>query len=168
MRARLTALAGAISMVAFASGVGLASASTRSAGPQIEHFQLVTTSASAVTIPVVAYGLFTGRAVAVAGERAITYRFADGSFQVFTSSGTGPSSFDTRTCLGFISQHGTYRLSHGTGKFAGISGHGKFQADVRYIARRNARGTCSRHSVPTVFQEIFKASGPAQLRAPRR
>jgi hypothetical protein len=55
------------------------------------------------------------------------------------------------------------KLAHGTGKYAGISGHGKYQISDTYIDSRDSHGKCSQGQVPVVFQAIFTASGPVKL-----
>jgi hypothetical protein len=132
----------------------------RAATSGIEHFQLVTTSATARTGHVIARGVFTAPATDIMGNRTDTFKFSNGSFRVRHSPGHGPQSFNPRTCLVKVSQHGTYKLSHGTGKYAGIKGHGRYHVTVLAIGARNANGKCSQRKAPVAFQQIIKASGP--------
>jgi hypothetical protein len=124
-----------------------------------EHFQLVTTSATSGRGHVIAYGLFTGAAVDIMGNRTDTFKFHGGSFKVRHSAGHGPQHFDPRTCLGNIHLRGTFRVHSGTGKFAGIGGHGRYQATVLFIGARNASGKCSQRKAPVAFQQTIKARG---------
>ena len=107
-----------------------------------------------------ARGVFTAPATDIMGNRTDTFKFSNGSFRVRHSPGHGPQSFNPRTCLVKVSQHGTYRLSHGTGKYAGIKGHGRYHVTVLAIGARNANGKCSQRKAPVAFQQIIKASGP--------
>jgi hypothetical protein len=132
----------------------------RAATSGTEHFQLVTTSATARTGHVIARGVFTAPATDIMGNRTDTFKFSNGSFRVRHSPGHGPQSFNPRTCLVKVSQHGTYKLSHGTGKYAGIKGHGRYHVTVLAIGARNANGKCSQRKAPVAFQQIIKASGP--------
>jgi hypothetical protein len=127
-----------------------------------EHFQLVTANPSSSTAPVIAYGVFTGAAVDHQGNSVDRFVFRNGSFKVRHSPGKGPQSFNPKTCLMTISQHGTYKIIGGTGRYAGISGHGKYHITLLLIAARS-KGKCSQSKPPVAFQQIIMASGPVRL-----
>jgi hypothetical protein len=135
----------------------------RAATSGTEHFQLVTTSATAETGHVIARGVFTAPATDIMGNRTDTFKFSNGSFRIRHSPGHGPQSFNARTCLLKVSMHGTYKLSHGTGKFAGIRGHGRYRLSIVLVGARNANGHCSQSKPPVAFQQIIKAHGPVKL-----
>jgi hypothetical protein len=59
-----------------------------------------------------------------------------------------------------VSQHGTYKLLGGTGKYAGISGHGTYQISILGVGARNLKGACARSKPPVAFELIIRASGP--------
>ena len=59
--------------------------------------------------------MLTGHGVDLPGHKVDTIKFAHGSFRVTHSPGKGPQSFDPKSCLLLISQHGTYKIGHGTG-----------------------------------------------------
>ena len=61
-----------------------------------------------------------------------------------------------------VNQHGTYKLSGGTGQFAGISGGGKYQLSILGIGACSG-AKCSKTKPPVAFQQIIKASGPVKL-----
>ena len=128
----------------------------------LEHFQLVTTSATAATQPVIATGVFTAGGVDHQGSKADTFVFPGGSFKVAHSQGTGTQHFDPATCLNTVRVHGTYTLSGGTGKYAGIRGHGTYHLSILGIAARSG-GKCTMHKPPVVWQQIIQASGPVTL-----
>jgi hypothetical protein len=86
-----------------------------------------------------------------------------GSFQVKHGPGHGKQSFNPRTCLSNINERGNYTLGHGTGKYAGISGHGTYHLIVLLIATRNSKGQCSQTKLPLAFQQISTGSGPVHL-----
>jgi hypothetical protein len=127
-----------------------------------EHFQLVTTNPSTSTAPVIAYGVFTGAAVDHQGNSVDRFVFRNGSFKVIHSPGKGPHSFNPKTCLMTISQHGTYKIIGGTGRYAGISGHGNYHFTLLLIGART-KGKCSQSKPPLAFQQIIMASGPVTL-----
>ncbi len=104
------------------------------AGPAVsgtEHFQIVSTNAAGNT----------GKLV-------------------FKNGMGGTQKFDPKTCLAQITQPGTYTISGGTGKYAGISGHGKFRYRLLFIGARNAQGKCAQRKPPVASQLIIQASGP--------
>jgi hypothetical protein len=63
----------------------------------------------------------------------------------------------TRRCLIRETIHGTYSLGHGTGRYAGISGSGRFVLRIRGVIR-NSHGQCG--GAMTVFQQITYEGGP--------
>jgi hypothetical protein len=172
---RLVAAAGAVTVASLVAVGGLTAASAspavqRSARATVqpsvsgtEHFQLVTTSATSNKGQVIAYGLFTASAVDIMGNTTDTFKFRGGSFRVRHSAGHGPQHFNPLTCLNTISLRGTYTVSHGTGRYAGISGHGKYQLSILFIGARNSKGKCSETKPPVAFQQIIRAQGPVHL-----
>jgi hypothetical protein len=162
MRRTLAAAIGAVSVAAVISGTGLAAASPRPAASGTEHFQIVSTSATSNKLSIIATGAFTAGGVDHQGSSVATETFPGGTFQIRHSQGTGKQSFDPTTCLLTLNLHGTYSLGHGTGKFAGISGHGKYTLSVLAIARK-VHGRCSQSLPPPAFQQIINASGPVSL-----
>jgi hypothetical protein len=158
----VTAAAVAAAAVAI-SGLTPASASPAN-GHRIfgtEHFQIVNGSATAGTASVIATGGFTAGGTDIAGSTTDTFRFPGGTFQVTHSPGHGTHSFDPRTCLVMVSSRGTFTLRHGTGRYAGISGHGIYTLTILEIAARS-NGTCNPET-PVAFQQILQAQGQVHL-----
>jgi hypothetical protein len=173
-RNKLLAAAGAVvaaGAVAVTGLTGASAATIRPAAPAvrpsvsgIEHFQLMTTSATSNKESIIALGsVFTAGGVDHGGNRVDRVVFPGGTFRIRHSAGKGPQHFNARTCLGVIHQHGTYKLSHGTGKFAGIRGHGRYRLSIVLVGARNANGHCSQSKPPVAFQQIIKAHGPVKL-----
>jgi hypothetical protein len=129
-----------------------------------EHFQLVTTSAAFRKIGVIATGAFTAGGVDTVTRTSDTFKFHGGTFVLSHSRGHGKQSFDPRTCLLAVSQHGTFTLSHGTGAYAGISGHGKYTLSLLEISARTSAGKCSQTKKPVATQQIIRAQGPVTLK----
>ncbi len=140
-----------------------AHATARAAVSGTEHFQLMSTSATSNKSKIIATGVFTAGGVDHGGNRVDKVVFPGGTFKIRHSPGHGPQRFNPRTCLGVIHQHGTYRIGHGTGRFAGIRGHGRYRVSILLIGARNANGKCSQRKPPRVFEEIIKARGPVRL-----
>ncbi len=179
MRKMLAALFGAAATVTMIAGAGVASASpahpgspahpvtiTHPASSQravtgIEHFQAVSTSLTSSRSKVVAYGVFNASGVDIATSNTRdTFKFPGGKFRVRHHATRSRQHFSTRTCAGTFRERGVYRLSHGTGRYAGISGHGRYRLRGLIVARHTAHG-CSRR--PIAIQVIIRAHGPVTL-----
>jgi hypothetical protein len=162
MRRTFAAAIGMVSVAAVLGGTGLAAASTTPAASGIEHFQFVNDSATSTTPSVIASGKFTAGGVDIQGAGTDTLKLPGGTFKLRHSPGTGKQSSNPRTCLATIHLHGTYTLGHGTGRYAGISGHGTYKASILAIGQK-VHGTCSRSRPPAASQLIINASGPVSL-----
>ena len=162
VRSRLLGAAGALAAAGAiaVSGVAAAAAHTNASGT--EQFQLMSTSATSSTSSIIARGVFTAGGVDHTGSKVDTAVFSNGSFKIAHSKGTGSQSFNPKTCLMTVNQHGTFKLSGGTGAYAGISGSGTYQVSILAVGARSG-GTCSKTKPPVAFQQIIKASGPAKL-----
>lgn len=143
-------------------GGGAALASRTPAASGTEHLQLMSTSATSNKAGVIVSGVFTAGGVDIQGSKVDTFKFANGSFKVAHSNGKGTQSFNPTTCLMTIQFHGTYKISHGTGKYAGISGHGNYQLSILGVGAK-VKGKCSQKAPPVAFQQLIKASGPVRL-----
>ncbi len=170
MKLRSKILAG-VSVVAVAGAMaatGLTAASASQAAGAgssgFESFQLLKASAADnAPTSIIARGVFTAGGVDHPGNKVDTVVFPDGTFKIAHSNGTGTPRFNPRTCLSVITLNGTYRLSGGTGAYAGISGHGIYRLNILIVAARNSAGQCSHTMPPTAFQQIIKAQGPVSL-----
>jgi hypothetical protein len=163
---KLLAAAGAVVTAVSLTVTGVAAAAAGSSTkPRTEFFQLMSTSATSSTSQVIARGVFTDYGVDHTGNKVDAIVLQKGSFKIAHSAGTGTQRFNPRTCLARINLHGTYRIVHGTGtgKYAGIRGHGTYHLSILFIAAR-AGGKCSQSKPPVAFQQIIKASGPVRLR----
>jgi hypothetical protein len=164
---RLIAAAGAAAAAAAitVTGVAVASATPRSqpAVSGTEHVQIMSTSTTSKRASAIAYGMFTAGGTARLGSgRAGTIAFPGGTIRLSHHAGKGTMRFSPRTCLAMISQPGTYKITGGTGKYAGISGHGTYQLSLTFIAART-RGKCSTSAPPAAQQELLRLSGPVHL-----
>ena len=112
---------------------------------------------------IIARGVFTAGGVDHPGNKVDTVVFPNRTFKIAHSGGTGTSRFNTKTCLGVFALNGTYRLSGGTGAYAGISRHGAYRLNIMEVAARNTAGKCSNKLPPTALQQLIKAQGPVKL-----
>jgi hypothetical protein len=160
---------GAISVVAVAAamaatGLTAANAAAGAGSSGFEHFQFMNTSfANNAPSSVIATGVFTAGGVDHPGDKVDKVVFPNGTFKIAHSGGTGTPHFNAKTCLNTIVLNGTYRLSGGTGAYAGISGHGIYRLNLLIVGARNAAGKCSDRLPPTAFQLIIRAQGPVSL-----
>jgi hypothetical protein len=166
MRKTIATAVTAVSVTAALGGAGLAAASaSASAAPAAsgtEHFQIMSTSATSSNQSIVVTGLFTAGGVDHSGNKVDKVVLPGGTFKVAHSPGKGPQSFDPKTCLFTLNQHGTFTVGHGTGTYKGISGHGKYVVSILEVAAKSG-GKCSQSKPPVAFQLIIKASGPVSL-----
>ena len=172
---RVAAIAGAIAAAGAVSLAGVTaaaaapsaarhSAATSAAASDTEHFRLIQTSFSSNTASFIATGVFTAGGVDHMGKHNTDLVVTpDGNFTLKHSKGTGPTHVNAKTCLLTVSQHGTYRLSNGTGKFKGLTGHGTYRLSITAVARRNSAGKCTMKKPPAAAQIIVTASGPVRL-----
>jgi hypothetical protein len=145
-------------------GTGIAVASSHSATTGTEHFQMMTTSATASSDSVIASGAFTAPGVDHEHNKTntATFTFANGTVGVKHSNGTGKQSFNPKTCLLTINEHGTYTITGGTGSYAGITGNGKYQLSILAVGARSG-SKCSKTKPPVAFHQVINASGPVTL-----
>jgi hypothetical protein len=170
MRRMLTALTGAATAATMLTGAAAASAagghpaSPRPAVTRTEQFQLMTTATTSGKASIIAFGsVFTAGGAGHAGFRVDKALFPDGTFKIRRTPTNGLSRISGRSCLDTTTEHGTYTLGDGTGKYAGITGHGKYRLVMLAVLARNSHGRCTQGIPPVANQQIIKAQGPASL-----
>ncbi len=160
-RHRLLAATAAVAASAAVALAGLAAASASPARPaasRTEHFQLVTTSPSGSS-PVIMYGVILGFGTDHEGSKIDTMKFPAGSFRLVHHETKGAEPINPKNCLDQVYNDGTYKISGGTGKYKGISGHGTYHFTQLYIFKK-VKGLCRTNLPPFTFQQIIYASGP--------
>lgn len=176
MRKTVAALISAAATVTMITGAGVATAATShpashraAARPAVtqravtgtEHFQDVSASLTSNKSPVAAYGAFNAGGVDTQlGHRTDLFKFPGGSFLIKHKVTRSRQHFSKTACAGVQRQRGTYKISGGTGKYAGITGSGHFRLRVLIVARHTAHG-CSQR--PVAVQVIIRAHGPVTL-----
>jgi hypothetical protein len=182
MRKTVAALISAAATVTMITGAGVATAATShpatshpatthqaAARPAVtqravtgtEHFQDVSASLTSNKSPVAAYGVFNAGGVDTQlGHRTDLFKFPGGSFLIKHKVTRSSQRFSKTACAGVQRQRGTYKISGGTGKYAGITGSGHFRLRVLIVARHTAHG-CSQR--PVAVQVIIRAHGPVTL-----
>jgi hypothetical protein len=159
---KLFGAAGAVVAAASLAVMGITAASARSSVTGTENFQLMTTSATATTIPIIAYGVFTKAGVSHTGSKVDTVVFSNGSFKINHSKFPVKQKFNPKTCLLQVSGTGKVTLFGGTGAYKGISGTPAATLSILAIAART-NGKCSTTKPPVAFQQLIKASGKVTL-----
>jgi hypothetical protein len=129
-----------------------------------EHVQIMTTSPTSPNASVIVWGPVTAAGVDHMGNTVDTLALPGGTWRVQHSNGTGPQSFNPKTCLFTANQHGTYKILGGTGKYKGISGHGTYTVAVVGIGAKTKKGACSQTAPPIAQHVVVNASGPIKLR----
>jgi hypothetical protein len=123
-----------------------------------ERFVFVGTSVKTGLFSVIATGLFTDGGTINIFSSKPEIRLGAGTLRFRDMDKRGRVRLNRATCLLTIAGHGTYTLSHGTGKYAGVSGAGRFSTIGRAVERRKADGTCA-SSHPLAFQGIVTLTG---------
>jgi hypothetical protein len=156
-------LAATATTIASVSGVTAASASPAAprAASGTEYVQVMSTSAAGPA-SAIARGAFTAAGQARLGDARVgTIVFRGGTVVLSHRPGKGSSRFYPGACLSLISQSGTYQIVRGTGRYAGISGHGTYQLSLEIVAAR-VHGACSSAKPPVAQQELLLRAGPVR------
>ena len=170
MRRALSAAIGAVSLAAVVAGTSVTAASASVTTVRTEHFRFVSVSAGSNRASAIGWGVFTAGGTININSGHV--RFPGGTFRAIHHRTSMTSELNRRTCLLVSVGHGTYKLTHGTGKYRHISGLGTYTSRVRAVLARNARGRCSQSKRPSAFQQIVNARGPVSgvsgIRMPAR
>jgi hypothetical protein len=164
MRKATAALTGAVTTAIMISGAGMAAAGTQTPAATTMHFQEVVASPASHQAHVIAYGAFTAAGTDTEnGNNTNTFKFPGGSFLVTPKFTVVSEHLNKATCLHSLTLRFTYKISHGTGKYAGISGSGHGTLSDLEITARNSRGACSTNKTPLAQQVIAHGQGPVTL-----
>jgi len=168
VKGRIASLAGvacaAAALALAAPAMAAQSSGGRPAVSGTEHIQIMSTSATSSTSHVIAYGVFTAGGIDHGGSKVDKLVFPNGSIRIrHVNSTGGKHGFNPKTCLGKVTQPGTFKILSGTGKYAGITGHGKFLLHLLFIGAKNAQGHCTQTKPPAAFQLVIQAAGTVKL-----
>jgi len=157
----LLAAATTAAVVSAVTGVTAASASQASASGT-EYVQIMSASTTPGPASAIARGVFTAAGQARLGDSRVgTIVFPGGTVVLSHRPSKGSSRFYPRACLSLVSQSGTYQIVRGTGRYAGISGHGTYQLSLEIVAARVHR-VCSSEKPPVAQQELLLLGGPVR------
>jgi hypothetical protein len=153
-------LAGAA--VAAAASLAISGAATAAPTTKTEHFSFISTSITGDSFSAIVTGAFTDGGTAVLPSGKGTVKLSGGTIKVTAKSGRAKSNFNAKTCLAVTVQPGTYKIVSATGKYAGITGSGKYVAKFTQVGAI-VGGKCSMKANPVASQASIQASGPVTL-----
>lgn len=162
-RKLLLAAAATTAVAVTVTGVAAASASpvTGQAVSGIEYVQIMSTAATGPA-SAIARGVFAAGGQARLDDASEgTIAFPGGTIVLSHRPAKSSSHFYPGGCLSLISQSGSYRIVGGTGRYAGISGHGTYQLSLEIVAAR-VHGACSSAKPPVAQQELLRLAGPVR------
>jgi hypothetical protein len=163
MRRMLIAALAVISAAALVSGAGLALAKPspdRSASSATEDFRVISTVAKSDRQSVIATGAFVAGGVYVLGstrDKAELYR---GTFMIYRHVTYKSTPQPPVNCLFTETERGTYTIGAGTGRYARISGSGKFTLRITGVLASTGKGQCGGM---VAFQQIMSESGRVRV-----
>jgi hypothetical protein len=90
--------------------------------------------------------------------------FAHGSMRIVhpESQAKFVPKIDKKTCYASFTESGKFTLSHGTGRFAGIAGAGRYSAHGYAYLPRTRAGVCNQNAKPS--HEIFTVQAHGTLK----
>jgi hypothetical protein len=160
-----TAAAAVITVTGATAGASAASAAagTHHHSHGTEHIQVMSTATAGGPASAIARGVFTAAGRADLGSAKIgTLVFPGGTITLSHRASRRTSQVDPRTCLNLLGQDGSYEITGGTGRYAGIRGHGTYQLSLEFVSARSHR-QCTAGSPPVAQQELLQLSGPVRL-----
>lgn len=160
MRRTVIAAIAVISAAVMMSGAGLARANPgpdRSSSSATEHFRVISTDATSSSQSVIATGAFTAGGVYVFGRTVDKAKLYRGTFKLYRHITYRSTPEPPSNCLFTETERGTYTIGAGTGRYAGISGSGKFTLRITGVLASTAKGQCGRM---IAFQQIMYERGP--------
>jgi hypothetical protein len=136
-----------------------------------EHFTLMAalagrTADAPFEASIIGTGLFTdgGTIDITKREQSAVMKLGQGTIRLTTTGGSGSAPKVNRsTCLTIQTGSGTYKLGHGTGRYAGISGSGHFATTVHFVSARKPDGNCALNR-ELAYQVVVTLTGTATLR----
>ncbi len=164
MRKTITAIIAALTTAMMIGGAGMAAASARPAAATTEHFQEMAASPTSDQAIVIVYGAFTAAGVDTQhSNNTDTFNFPGGSFLVTPAITSQHQHLNTATCLLTASLNISYKISRGTGKYAGITGSGHATISDLEITARDSHGACSLSKTLLAQQVFVSGQGPVTL-----
>lgn len=169
VNARLGAAAGATGLLTAVAACA-SSGSAHAAG--LEHFTATTADMSVIAAPSNSMPVKASGAFADAGTLSLSgdgtsalLRLHGGTISMSHGPGKSSQELNRANCHAILNEHGlAYRITGGTGRYAGITGSGTASLIVTAALPLN-HGRCdaSQSAVPTSARESFSATGPVRF-----
>jgi hypothetical protein len=124
---------------------------------RVESFLLLSTDATASSSTVIAVGPIHARGLDyVVSDTKDVFKFPDGNLWVTHTPKTSGNSFDPKTCLATYWERGSYRITGGSGDYAGTRGFGHYRVKVLAVG-------CDESAPPDPFSQTIRARGPIHV-----
>jgi hypothetical protein len=136
-------------------------ATTASASAATERFSFMGTVSDG-SYSVIATGAFTDGGIAKVRNGRGKLWLRDGTITLKTHHRKPKVRIDQTSCVGKVTESGTYKLVGGTGAYKGIRGSGAFKGRYTAVGRK-VDGACSRTTHPAAAQLTLKARGPVTV-----
>jgi len=156
MRRTLVTAITLVSAAAMTSGAGLALASASPAVARHETFRTISTSETAKKQSVIATGSFTAGGSVIPGHTTDKVSLYRGTFEVTRHVSFRTPPTPPKGCILRVTERGTYKLGHGTGRYAGIRGSGKYTSRITDVFARTGSSNCGK---TVAFQQIMYEQG---------
>ena len=164
MRKSVTLVLAAATIATATAGVTAASAAPTAshAASGTEYIQVMSAATGPGPAGVIARGVFTAAGqTRLSDAKRSTITFPGGTIVLSHRQAHGSARFSPASCLSLVSQSGSYRIVRGTGRYAGISGHGTYQLSLEIVGAR-VGGHCSSARPPLAQQQLLRLAGPVR------
>jgi hypothetical protein len=144
-----------------AATVAALTATTASASAATERFSFMGTISNG-SYSVIATGAFTDGGIARVRNGHGTLWLRDGTITLKTRHRKPKVHIDETSCVGEVTESGTYTLVGGTGAYKGIHGSGTLEGHYTSVGSKK-NGVCSRTARPAAAQLTLIGRGPITL-----
>jgi hypothetical protein len=122
---------------------------------------VISTTNPSAPASLIATGAFTAGGTVLTGKTAETVQLPGGTFQLRpVINGKEKASQPAAACHFDAKGTGTYAISHGTGKYAGITGSGRITFTEISVVPKTHTGACSQNGA---YQKVINLAGPVAL-----
>lgn len=161
-----TAAAAALAASLAMTGTSLAAAGPARSAPAAktgtEYLQEMSYSATSPVNHVIAHGVFTAAGTDTQHGLTDVLKFPGGTMTITIKVTSAHHHADPGTCASTLVLDVTYKITKGTGKFAGVTGSGHATNTALTLAAQTAHGCSTSKAIAQ--QSLVTASGPVTLR----
>jgi hypothetical protein len=151
-----------IGVAAVAAGVMAVAVAPASAAPSRsggQEYFLITIAGNQQSV--VAHGAFVDAGRDIDHDQSDSLHFSQGNLEIYHPDSKSHFSYtlNQKTCFLTFKITGEYTLGAGTGRYAGLTGHGRYVLREQAIAPRK-NGACNINTEPTHLAGYVRGSGP--------